>query len=205
MKYGLFLLFVALTSLLQAQTLDTAAIRAAIERQLRDYPESTLQDVYKSFYQNRFGTGHAISDPAATERYLYQELEAMAAEPAVGDTRYWEPVGADTQHVRVFLRAVTDGRVRAAQLNDAFVRSAQVQRSVPFDWATEWRSILQVIDDNHLPVADGEADRDRLIEMSRTNSAAHHSRHYNAAYHPHYRVVRREFFGEMMAGKEKNR
>ena len=194
MKRWLLFSFVVLTLSIQAQTLDTAAIRAAVERQLRDYPESTLQDIYKSFYQNRFGTGHAISDPLATERYLQQELEALAAEKTVTPTRYWEPVGADTQHVRVFLQAVVDDKVTPQQLNDAFVRSAQVQRSVPFDWATEWRTILQVIVDNHLPVSEGEADSVRLSEMSRTDAAAHHSRCYNAAYHPHYRVVRKELF-----------
>ena len=179
---------------LHSQTLDTAAIRVAVERQLRDYPASTLQDVYKSFYQNRFGTGHMIADSVATERYLFRELETMAAEPAASTVRYWEPAGADTQHVRVYLQTVVDGRLSPQQLNSAFFRSAQTQRQVPFDWATEWQTIMQVIDDNHLPVADSVADRARLVEMSRTNAAAHHSRGYNAAYHPHYRVVRKEIF-----------
>lgn len=188
------LLFVVMTLPLQSQTLDTAAIRVAVERQLREYPASTLQDIYKSFYQNRFGTGHMIADSAATERYLYQELENMVAEPAAFPVCYWEPVGADTQHVRIYLQVVVDGRLSPQQLNSAFFRSAQTQRQVPFDWATEWQTIMQVIDDNHLPVADSVADRARLVELSRTNAAAHHSRRYNADYRPHYRVVRREIF-----------
>ena len=194
MKAVFFSFFMSIVSLLWSQTLDTESIRRAVERQLADYPQSTLQDVYKSFYQNRFGTGHMISDPAATERYLYQELEAMTADPPVGDARHWEPVGADTQYVRVSLRAVADGKVTVQQLNNAFVRSAQVQCSVPFDWATEWQTVLQTIADNHLPVADVATDSSRLAGMSRANAAAHHSRRYNAAYHPHYRVVRREIF-----------
>ena len=197
MKHWLSLSIVLLTLSVHAQTLDTSSIRIAVERQLRDYPESTLQDIYKSFYQNRFGTGHMISDSVATERYLYKELEAMVSDPATDERRYWEPVGADTQHVRIYLQAVVDGRVTPQQLNSAFFRSAQVQRTVPFDWATEWETIQQVIHDNHLSVAEGEADSARLAEMSRTNAAAHHSRRYNAAYHPHYRVVRRELFSAM--------
>lgn len=193
MKSWLTLLFIAVALPLQSQTLDTAAIRTAVERQLRDYPQSTWQDIYKSFYQNRFGTGHMISDSVVTERYLYKEMEAMATESIAGPMRYWEPVGADTQHVRIYLQAVGDGKVTPQQLNSAFFRSAQVQRTLPFDWATEWSVILRVIVDNHLSVTDGDLDRIRLSEMSRTNTAAHHSRRYNAAYHPHYRVVRREF------------
>jgi len=199
MKVLLTLILVLVPFASFAQTLDTAAIHSALERQLRDYPESTLQDIYKSFYQNRFGTGHLVTDPAATERYLYQELERMEEEPVDSDIRYWEPIGADTQHVRVFLRAVVDGKVSVQQLNDAFVRSAQVQRTVPFDWHTEWLTILKVIADHRMTVSEGETDSARLIEMSRTNTAAHHSRRYNAAYHPHYRVVRKEIFGEMRA------
>ena len=198
MKTGFLLLLVAFVLPLQSQTLDTAAIRAAVERQLCEYPESTLQDIYKSFYQNRFGTGHMIADSVATERYLYQELESMAVEPAAVPARYWEPVGADTQHVRIYLQAVVDGLVSPQQINSAFFRSAQMRQPVHFDWATEWQTILQVVVDNHLPVADGEADSMRLVEMSRTCAAAHHSRRYNAAYHPHYRVVRREFVSSII-------
>lgn len=197
MRIIVLLLLAIVAMPLCAQTLDTADIRRAVERQLHDYPESSLQDIYKSFYQNRFGIGHMITDSLSTEYYLLQELEMEASDTASSSRRYWEPVGADTQYVRVFLRTVADGKLTAAQLNDAFVRSAQIHRFPSFDWATEWQTIMQTIVDNNLPVTTAELDSIRLAEMSRSNTAAHHSQRYNAAYHPRYRVVRRELFEKM--------
>ncbi len=59
------------------QPIDTVAVRSAIERQMATYPESTLQDIYKSFYQEHFGPGHIISDTASARRYLMRELSEM--------------------------------------------------------------------------------------------------------------------------------
>ena len=53
------------------------SIQTAIERQMATYPESTLQDIYKSFYQEHFGPGHIISDTASARRYLMRELSEM--------------------------------------------------------------------------------------------------------------------------------
>ena len=57
-----------------AQDIDEMAFRMAIERQLAVYPESTLQDVYKAFYQEHFGPEHMITDTAAVRNYLDYEL-----------------------------------------------------------------------------------------------------------------------------------
>ena len=35
--------------------LSVGKIKKSVERQLNDYPKSTLQDLYKSFFQDRFG------------------------------------------------------------------------------------------------------------------------------------------------------
>ena len=82
------------------QSLETVSIRAAVERQMKNYPLSTLQDVYKSFYQEYFGPGHMISDTASVRRYLLHELSEMngAATPY-----YYEPTGSQGAYVRVYL------------------------------------------------------------------------------------------------------
>ena len=49
-------------------------IRQSVERQLELYPESTLRDLYKNFFQDRFGPGHIIADNTAADRYLRYEL-----------------------------------------------------------------------------------------------------------------------------------
>ena len=68
MKKLLLILAIACSFSLFGQSIDTAAVHSAIERQLATYPESTLQDIYKSFYQEHFGPGHIISDTASARR-----------------------------------------------------------------------------------------------------------------------------------------
>ena len=41
------------------------AVRTAVERQMQFYPKSTLKDLYKNFFQDKFGPGHIISDTTA--------------------------------------------------------------------------------------------------------------------------------------------
>ncbi|MBR3710948.1 MAG: hypothetical protein IKM99_08310, partial [Bacteroidales bacterium] len=120
MRKLLLILALACSFNLFSQTIDTVAMRSAIERQLVTYPESTLQDIYKSFYQEHFGPGHIISDTASARRYLMRELSEM------GKTQspYFEPTGSQGDYVRVYLSAVADSLITAEQLLDAFVRSA---------------------------------------------------------------------------------
>ena len=77
MKSLLLVLFLSCSFCLFGQSFDTLSIRASIERQMATYPQSTLQDIYKSFYQDRFGPGHMISDTASARNYLMRELSEM--------------------------------------------------------------------------------------------------------------------------------
>ena len=51
-------------------------IRDAIERQLEQYPQTRVQDIYKSFCQDCLGPGHLIPNPDAARAYLMEELQA---------------------------------------------------------------------------------------------------------------------------------
>jgi len=164
--------------------------RQAIERQLKTYPESTLQDVYKSFYQDCFGPGHMIADTASARQYLMYELSEMTDKSAI----YFEPTGSKGRFVRVYLSAVADGLITADKLLDAFVRSANMVQESSDDWAAEWHQIEETIIKNDIKVNGFEADTALLREASRQHQAIHHSRAYNAAYHPHYRIVERGIF-----------
>jgi hypothetical protein len=56
-------------------------IRKAVENQLGAYPESTLQDLYKNFFQDYFGPGHIVGDTLAPSvtcgRYYFSELSVI--------------------------------------------------------------------------------------------------------------------------------
>ena len=172
------------------QSVDTVAVRSAIERQLVTYPESTLQDIYKSFYQEHFGPGHIISDTASARRYLMRELSEM------GKTQspYFEPTGSQGDYIRVFLSAVANSLITAEQLLDAFVRSANSRQEPTVSWMEKWETIVSIIQANKIELEGFETDLPLLTEAARNNQAVHHSRRYNEAYHPHYRIVERSIF-----------
>ncbi|MBR7021879.1 MAG: hypothetical protein IKI09_00210, partial [Bacteroidales bacterium] len=122
MRKLLLVLALACSFSLFGQSIDTLAVRSAIERQMATYPESTLQDIYKSFYQEHFGPGHIISDTASARRYLMRELSEMGKTASP----YFEPTGSQGDYVRVYLSAIADSLITAEQLLDAFVRSANL-------------------------------------------------------------------------------
>ena len=190
MRKLLLVLAFACSFSLFGQSLDTAAVRSAIERQIATYPESTLQDIYKSFYQEHFGPGHIISDMASARRYLMRELSEM------GKTQspYFEPTGSQGDYVRVYLSAVSDSLITAEQLLDAFIKSANSWQEPTVSWMEKWEAIVSIIKANKIELEGFEADLPLLTEAARNDQAVHHSRRYNEAYHPHYRIVERSIF-----------
>ena len=190
MKKLLLILAIACSFNLFGQSIDTVAMRSAIERQMATYPESTLQDIYKSFYQEHFGPGHIISDTASARRYLMRELSEM------GETSspYFEPTGSQGDYVRVYLSAVADSLITAEQLLDAFVRSANSRQEQNVNWIDKWETIVSIIQANKIELEGFETDLPLLTEAVRNSQAVHHSHRYNEAYHPHYRIVERSIF-----------
>ena len=172
------------------QSIDTIAMRSAIERQLTTYPESTLQDIYKSFYQEHFGSGHIISDTATARRYLMLELSEMGKTASP----YFEPTGSQGDYVRVYLSAIADSLITAERLLDAFIRSANLWQEPAASWLDKWEAIVSIIQANKIELEGFETDLPLLTEAAQNHQAVHHSRRYNEAYHPHYRIVERSIF-----------
>ena len=190
MRKLILILALACSFNLFGQSIDTLAMRSTIERQLMTYPESTLQDIYKSFYQEYFGPGHIISDTASARRYLMRELSEMGKTASP----YFEPTGCQGGYVRVYLSAVANSLITAEQLLDAFVRSANSWQEPAVSWMVKWEAIISIIQANTIEIEGLETDLPLLNEAARNNQAVHHSRPYNEAYHPHYRIVERSIF-----------
>ncbi len=191
MKTLITLLLIAMgTFMSSAQEIDKMALRMAVERQLAVYPQSTLQDVYKAFYQEHLGPEHMIADTAAVRSYLYYELSTM------GDERgnlYYEPIGLDGDYVRVYLKAVKDGLITAGELLQAFIDSAAARQEPGVEWTCMWDAVVQAVDEVK-PGLGSAAEREALREASVKKQAVHHSSAYNDAYHPHYRIVHHTIF-----------
>lgn len=173
---------------------ESQQIVEAVKALVSQYPEATLQDVYKSFYQERFGPGHMIPNVENARNYLMSEMEQAAEN--TGD--YFEPTGSEGKYVRIYLNAVSDGKISTEQLLDAFVESANNVEPRSDKWADQWTNIVKVIEEKQLPVAASDELKQWLKECSEQDEAVHHSEAYNQVYRPHYRIVERNIFEQQL-------
>ena len=167
-------------------------IRQSVERQLELYPESTLRDLYKNFFQDRFGPGHIIADNTAADRYLRYELNTAEGFEGLD----YEPTGYEGRFYRVNLGVIADGRVPYEKYFDAFVRSVNGIKPISIEqWRTEWHEIDSVIMSMGLQLENYSADRAEIKALiDGGDYVMHHSQRFNDHYQPHYRIIERTIF-----------
>jgi len=186
------LLFIGLIFLLVGCNSTQKKMELAVLMQLKEYPESTLQDVYKNFYQDRFGTGHAISNPESVKQYLEQELSTMED---IQTDQTIELLGWEHRFVRIPLSMVKAGKISKEELNTLFVASAfEIKPEAGDEWKKEWQQITRIIEKRKLPIRNFAEDKKHIDSLLNENPivAIHHSSAFREHYHPHYRVVRKE-------------
>ena len=203
MKKYLFLLILPLCLASCRQSMvDSAAVKAAISNQLETYPESRLQDLYKSFFQDRFGPGHIIRDRESARNYILSEL--AGADTLIGPRT--EPCGWEGNYVRVNLSVIADDLMTADELTDALMASAKEVKDADIErWKEEWTEILTIIEKHYPDIPDLEEDKSKIDELLASGQYAyHHSAAYNAAYHPHYRIIAKEVLASFDRYKQSN-
>ena len=175
-------------------TIAEEAILNALKTQLGHYPESRLTDLYKSFFQDRFGPGHIVANPAAAADFLARELGDMqtSAMPS------FEYTGWQNRYVRVNLNLIRRGIITHERLLNAFVDSANSATPPPVDkWKEEWLQIAGVVKKHYSELPDFESDLRYIDERLKAEICdMHHSEPFRAAYSPRYRIVDAEIFVE---------
>lgn len=180
------LVFLNLHAFSQPAGLITQAVRAQLEL----YPESTLQDIYKSFFQDEFGPGHLVGDTAAARIYLEKELSEMTSR----QNYFARPCGAGEHFYRVPLDLVKDGLIPPEDFFSAFMQSAASFKMPEVkEWQVKWQEIVREIESMDLDIPGFEADKQALEQMlGQGDYVVHHSDSFREAYDPHYRIVSKE-------------
>ena len=75
MKTKLFLFLIGIMTVLTSCKNNDSAIRQMCQYIHTQYPLATLQDIYKTCYQDFFGAEHLMNDTAAARYYINYELE----------------------------------------------------------------------------------------------------------------------------------
>jgi hypothetical protein len=156
------------------------------------YPSSTLQDLYKNFFQDYFGPGHLVDDTTSAGAYLNRELASF--EQATGV--YYEPTGYNRNFYRVNLSVVKEGFISRDVFFDAFIRSVSDLQTITLEeWKAEWKKIDAVIHAMNLSLANYTQERDKIFALlEQKKYVLHHSEIFSKAYDPHYRIIKREIF-----------
>lgn len=173
---------------------EQAKIKESVIRHQESYPSSTLQDLYKFYFQDYFGPGHMISNPDAAGKYLEYELE----QNDYIDTVMLFPTGYKGNFLRVNLQLIKDGTLPKSVFMQHFIQSANAVTGISMeDWREEWGRILSVIREVSPGLPGFEADRQRIDSLLEEGEyVVHHSTLFLETYHPHYRIIQRDVFEE---------
>lgn len=184
----------AVCAILCAVLLHAQDIEGFVNRQVQTYPKLRLLDIYKSCFQDYMGAEHLVADRQSVKAYLDEEIAHASLDDL--SSWYYEPCGIDSSCYRVSIRAVMEGLVAEDVLLDAFVRSANVAARPSVEaWAARWQQIAGTIDRMQLGLPHYDEDRrwiDHVLDIGKY--AISHSPEYREAYHPHYRIVKRDIF-----------
>lgn len=168
------------------------AVRLAVARQMETYPKSTLKDLYKNFFQDKFGPGHIIGDTTAAGNYLRRELASYTKTAGA----LAEPTGWEGNFLRVNLSVIKNNQVPYDVFFDAFVRSVNGIRPIAVaEWQKEWHQIEKIIRSMNLSLPDYESDKVEIENrLNKGEYVGHHSKLFEDRYSPHYRIISRAIF-----------
>ena len=166
---------------------EEEAIRSMCEEIAQRYPQATLQDIYKTCFQDFFGAEHLLSDTTAAHQYLKAEIEATQAQDLNAMPMY-EPTGFRHRFMRANLSLVHSGEMSEDELFARFAEAAGTNNALSDKWEEEWQTIETIA----LEVQPAWADSTLQTELryaASVQSPVRHSETFRQAYHPHYRII----------------
>jgi hypothetical protein len=150
-----------------------------------------VEDLYKLLHQAVAGPAHSIEDPEMAREWLEREWNSLG-DPLPGEELF-EPLSVDGRLARVNLRPWRAAGRSAAEVLGAFLQTAEAV-------STDTSSIRFELDaiggcggrlSGGLRISGPEVQSFFYERAEQGYPAAHHSKEYEAEYHPAYRVVLR--------------
>ena len=174
--------------LFSCENQENKAIRTMCQDIHNRYPLATLQDIYKTCYQDFFGAEHLMNDTAAARQYIHYELE-QCRDTDLSLMPDYEPTGFRHRFVRVNFSNLVESQLTEEQLVMMFIDAAAHDNAFGSDWPSEWRLIEQIALGVNPEWAAASLQAE-LTEAAENNYAVRHSEAFRNAYNPHYRIVR---------------
>jgi hypothetical protein len=194
-----YLIISLLMALVSACTRPSQSREDFVRTYLQKYPEATLQDIYKGSFQDVFGPAHILTNREAVMNYIQSEMESAEA----WEAHDYTPCGWQGNFLQVNLKVIADGRVPMDDFVDAFMASANgIDTTLTSSFIEDWHLIQQAVRLTD-PQLEGFKEDSTLLShlLKEGKYVVHHSRKFNAHYHPHYRIIRRDLFEEKILPK----
>jgi hypothetical protein len=160
-----------------------------ISRQKHNYPEITVQDVYKLLYQSVFGVKHLLMDTVMSKKYLWQEYESITPK----DEPLFENISLDGSIVRINLKSFKHKNLSLEQLLKVMKLSAESINGDPSEFKKYWDEYERMVINKELSFNIEEIRKYRE-KITPHPPEEHHSEIYIQRYSPSYRVVKKELF-----------
>ena len=188
--YAIFVLIIITNTFCKFNNKDLSLLR----EQIKNHPIQTLQDVYKSCYQDEYGPGHLIADESSAMNYLFEEVNSI--EEDYNPPTLFEQTGLEGNYIRVDLTLIKNGTIPFLVLFKGLLISAEIgAKKSDTNWAEIWNEIVEEIKKSDLKFENFENDVINLKNISESSDkVVHHSEIYEKAYHPHYRIIEKNVF-----------
>lgn len=188
MKKHFFLLMTCLSAIfMMSCNNEDRAIRHMCQYIHNHYPLATLQDVYKTCYQDFFGAEHLMNDTAAARYYINYELE-QCRDTDLSLMPQREPTGFRHRFTRINFSNIVEGKLTEEQLVIMFINAAGKDNAYNDDWLAEWQKIEKIAIKTVPEWEDAELQSE-LMNAAEHKYAVRHSEAFRNNYNPHYRIV----------------
>ena len=158
-----------------------------LQRHAKKYPLMEPTDAVKLIYQNVFGGGHLIKDPAACRCALQHEYEDIPQNPYAP---LLENIGNGM--VRVMLNAMDASGYSIQQLGYDFVRSSQERRGSLQGFLLKLDILRKVTATGVFSFTPEELETYLEAYRQAGYPMVSHSQQYRDAYSPAYRVLQQK-------------
>lgn len=159
-------------------------LEQVLQRHAKQYPRMEPQDAVKLIYQNVFGGGHLIKDPAACRCALQHEYENLRQDPYAP---LLETIGNGM--ARVMLNAIDASGYSVQQLGYTFIRSSQEHQGSLQGFLLKLDILRKVTSTGIFSFTAEELETYLEAYRQAGYPMVSHSEQYRNVYHPAYRVV----------------
>jgi cytidylate kinase/thiamine transporter ThiT len=182
---------VAVRTLLPSEPEGANEMKEIAAAQLSLYPKAQSIDILKAIYQNEFGAGHMISDPAVCLKMIEDETAELEKKGDIKIGDYVEHLGNGL--ARLHLRAILQTGISAQTFAKVFMLTAVRPRGNRDNFLRKVRMLEKLCRDKALSFSEESIAAAVSMWDAGGGGLFRHSDIFRENYHPAYRVVERQF------------